>query len=58
MDFGLVSVTHLPRNAFKGSRVQTCVLKMDRRHNGDTKFKCIEQKGTSYKTIDRIGIMQ
>jgi len=27
-EFGLASVTHLPRNAFPGSRVQTCVLSM------------------------------
>ena len=27
-DYGLRSVTHLPRNAFPGSRVQTCILEM------------------------------
>lgn len=28
--FGLKGVTHLPRSAFKGSRVQTCILEMHR----------------------------
>jgi len=32
--FGLKSVTHLPRNAFKGSRVQTCILNMQKNHKG------------------------
>jgi phospholipid N-methyltransferase len=27
-DFGLRSVHHLPRNTFKGSRVQTCILEL------------------------------
>lgn len=30
LDFGLVSVTHLPRNTFKGARVQTCVLHLEK----------------------------
>ena len=38
MDFGLVSITHLPRTVFKGSRVQTCIIKMCKGHNGDTIF--------------------
>ncbi len=29
-DFGLRSVTHLPRSVFKGARVQCCVLEMER----------------------------
>lgn len=28
LSFGLVSISHLPRNVFKGSRVQTCILHM------------------------------
>lgn len=30
LDFGLKSITHLPRNVFKGSRVQTCILNMEK----------------------------
>lgn len=36
--YGLVSVTHLPRTVFRGSRVQTCILEMKRGFNGDTKL--------------------
>ena len=32
--YGLKSVTHLPRSAFKGSRVQTCILEMRRGYRG------------------------
>ena len=38
MNYGLVSVTHLPRNVFKGSRVQTCILHMQKGYSGDTQF--------------------
>lgn len=41
MDFGLKSITHLPRNAFKGVRVQCCILNMVRGYNGHTQFRCI-----------------
>lgn len=34
--YGLRSVTHLPRNAFAGSRVQTCILEMCRGWKGKT----------------------
>ena len=37
-DFGLVSVTHLPRSAFPGARVQTCILKMVRNWVKMTEF--------------------
>lgn len=37
-NFGLVSVTHLPRAVFNGSRVQTCILKMVRGYQGQTEF--------------------
>ena len=30
MEYGLKSVTHLPRSTFKGSRVQTCILEMSK----------------------------
>jgi len=36
--FGLVSVTHLPRSVFPGSRVQTCILKMDHHYCNITEF--------------------
>ncbi len=39
MDFGLKSITHLPRSTFKGSRVQTCILEMKRGWKSDTIFK-------------------
>jgi hypothetical protein len=38
MDFGLVSITHLPRSVFKGSRVQTCILTMLKHYGGQTSF--------------------
>lgn len=38
-NFGLASVTHLPRDVFLGSRVQTCILEMDRDHEGKTELK-------------------
>lgn len=41
MDFGLKSITHLPRSVFKGSRVQTCILEMSKGYNGDTIFKTL-----------------
>lgn len=44
MEFGLVSVTHLPRNAFKGSRVQTCILQLQNGFNGKTEFKNFDSK--------------
>jgi len=37
-NFGLISVTHLPRNIFKGSRVQCCILQMKKDYKEDTKF--------------------
>lgn len=43
-NFGLVSVTHLPRSVFKGSRVQTCVLKMIRGYNKITEFSALDAK--------------
>jgi len=36
VDFGLKSVTHLPRNAFAGARVQTCILNMQKGYSGGT----------------------
>jgi type I restriction-modification system DNA methylase subunit len=41
MDYGLKSITHLPRSTFKGSRVQTCILEMQRGYKGQTIFKTL-----------------
>lgn len=42
MGFGLKSITHLPRNIFKGSRVQCCILEMIKGWNYETIFKTFE----------------
>lgn len=34
LDYGLCSITNLPRNTFPNSRVQCCVLRMDRKLGG------------------------
>ena len=41
MQWGLKSITHLPRSIFKGSRVQTCILEMSRGYSGNTIFKTL-----------------
>ena len=41
MEWGLKSITHLPRSVFKGSRVQTCILEMKKGYKGDTIFKTL-----------------
>lgn len=38
-NYGLKSITHLPRNVFKGSRVQTCILEMKRGYIGETIYR-------------------
>lgn len=38
MDFGLRSITHLPRKTFPGSRVQTCILEMHKGNDSETSF--------------------
>jgi len=38
IDFGLISITHLPRSIFKGARVQTCILRMKKNYTGQTEF--------------------
>lgn len=38
LEFGLVNITHLPRNIFNGARVQTCILQMSKGYNGKTEF--------------------
>ena len=43
MDFGLKSISHLPRSTFKGARVQTCVLEMKKGFVGQTVFKALPE---------------
>ena len=42
MDFGLFSITHLPRKTFPGSRVQTCILHMRKERDRSTLFETYE----------------
>jgi hypothetical protein len=46
-EYGLVSVTHLPRRVFPGVRVQTCVLEMCRGYSGDTILRILSAPGRS-----------
>jgi hypothetical protein len=39
MNYGLCSITHLPRNIFKGSRIQCCILDMKKGFQGNVLFK-------------------
>lgn len=39
LEFGLVSVTHLPRKTFKNSRIQTCVIHLQKNYTGTTNLK-------------------
>jgi hypothetical protein len=39
MQFGLKSITHLPRSIFKGARVQCCILEMKRGYSEETVFR-------------------
>lgn len=41
-EFGLVSVTHLPRKTFPGTRIQCCVLEMKRNFRRPTIFRIFE----------------
>lgn len=38
-NFGLKSITALPRKSFDYDRIQTCILEMDKSFKGDTLFK-------------------
>ena len=40
MDFGLKSITHLPRSTFKGARVQCCILSLYKDFSGPSIFTC------------------
>lgn len=38
-DFGMISITALPRKTFQYARIQTCILQLRKGHQGDTLFK-------------------
>ena len=38
-NFGMISVTNLPRSVFKRSLIQTCVLQLKKGYQGETIFK-------------------
>lgn len=40
--FGLVSITTLPRSTFDYARIQCCVLQLERNYQGDTTFNVFE----------------
>lgn len=42
-EYGLKSITALPRKTFQYARIQTCILELERGFNGDTIFKTIEK---------------
>lgn len=42
-EWGLKAVHHLPRHAFPGSRVQCCILQMERGFQGTTTFHIVEK---------------
>lgn len=42
--FGLKGVTHLPRSAFKGSRVQTCILEMQKGFTGKKYLRFLKRQ--------------
>jgi len=46
-NYGLHSITHLPRSVFKGSRVQTCIMKMIKGYNSSTLWKNYEKDNFS-----------
>lgn len=43
-DFGLKSITTLPRKTFQYSRIQTCILELQKGFSGETVFKIISHK--------------
>jgi len=53
-NFGLKSITHLPREVFPGSRVQCCILEMQKKHNSSTKLNFLQLKKDKNKTIWKI----
>lgn len=43
LDFGLISVTLLPRKTFDYARIQTCILHLKKGFNGNTEFKYLRK---------------
>jgi len=56
IDFGLKSITHLPRSTFKGARVQTCILELKKDFKGRMEFKLITK--TKYEEMKNEGCQQ
>lgn len=50
LEYGLASVTHLPRVAFPGSRVQCCILELKRGYFGSTSLFFLERTGKIHNT--------
>lgn len=44
MDFGLKSISHLPRKTFPGARVRCCVLELVKGYKGAVEFHTVEAK--------------
>lgn len=42
MKYGLKKIIHLPRRTFPNSRIQTCVMVLQKGYNGDTTFNYIK----------------
>lgn len=49
-EYGLKKIIHLPRSAFKGSRVQTCIIIMEKGHIRETVFQAISNPKTRIKS--------
>lgn len=41
-DYGLISVTALPRKVFGYARIQTCILELEKGYKGETEFKYLK----------------
>lgn len=41
-NYGLISVTALPRKTFQYARIQTCILQLQKGYNGPTEFKVFD----------------
>ena len=52
LDFGIKNIIHLPRNAFPGSRVQTCIIIFEKNIKQDIIIKFIEKESDiNYKIV-------
>ncbi|MGC3945294.1 MAG: hypothetical protein QM762_12410 [Chryseolinea sp.] len=52
MEYGMKSVTALPRKTFSFARIQTCVFELQRGYRGDTAFKMLPYKDTETLKLD------